>query len=99
MEFQHIARNHDMGACVPTFQERVNTTMLPVEQTSGQSLAGAQVIEYASRPQTPHLPTASEVEQTLSMMENEAHKNNMQLLKVHSGLNRDRVERLLDLLR
>ncbi|MCR5813426.1 MAG: pseudouridine synthase [Desulfovibrio sp.] len=99
MEFQHIARNHDLGACLPTFQERVNSTMLPVTEQRLDQTDVAPALYQSSRPQTPHLPSASEVEQTLSMMENEAHGNNQQLLKIHSGLNRERVERLLDLLR
>ncbi len=50
-------------------------------------------------PVTPHLPNSEEVEQTLSMMEAEAAKHNLELLRIHSGLNRERINRLLDLLR
>ncbi|MBR3664532.1 MAG: pseudouridine synthase [Desulfovibrio sp.] len=100
MEFQYIARNHDLGACMPTFQERVNSTMLPVDQSAvREGTAAAPALHQMGRPQTPHLPSASEVEQTLSMMETEAQNKNLQLLKVHSGLNKERVDRLLNLLR
>lgn len=99
MNLDFIPRNNDLGACVPTFQERVNT-MLPCEQhVALDNAQAAQALDGLKHPITPHMPSSVEVEQTLSMMETEAQNQNIELLRIHSGLNRERVIRLLELLR
>ncbi|MBO4369463.1 MAG: pseudouridine synthase [Desulfovibrio sp.] len=99
MQLDFIPRNNDLGACVPTFQERVNG-MLPAEHpiTLTESSEVAQEISLPRTPLSPHYLSSSEVDEALCMMEEEAQKQNMELLRIHSGLNRDRIMRLLDLL-
>ena len=92
MEIQFRSRNHDMGAIFPTFQERVNA-MLPAD--AGTSAAPA-IEEKAVV--TPHMPTSEEIQQTLAQVEQEAARQGDELIQMHSGLNAQRVARLLDLL-
>ena len=93
MELQFRSRNHDMGAFVPTFQERVNS-MLPAEATSA-----APELEIKSKAgMTPHIPTNDEIQQTLAEVEREAAQQSDELIQIHSGLNEQRVARLLGLL-
>ncbi len=92
MDLKMMPRNNDLGVCVPTQQERMN------QGHGGESVA-AEELSLRNGPVTPHLPNSAEVEATLSMMEAEAEKHNMELLRIHSGLNKERIARLLDLLR
>lgn len=91
MELQFRSRNHDMGAFLPTFQERVNS-MLPAEQ------AAPELEKVEKKNMTPHFPTNDEVAETLAQVEREAEQRNQELVQVHSGLNKQRVARLLGLL-
>ncbi|MBQ7456839.1 MAG: pseudouridine synthase [Desulfovibrio sp.] len=90
MKLVTMPRNNDLGTCISTVHEQANAL---------HETVAAQVLPEAKGPVTPHLPNSQEVEQTLSMMEAEAEKHNMELLRIHSGLNRERIARLLDLLR
>lgn len=93
MEIQFRSRNHDMGAVLPTFQERVNS-MLPVDDAQ---TSAAPALE-TERLVTPHMPGPDEVRQTLEQVEREANAQSEELINMHSGLNARRVARLLDLL-
>ncbi len=94
MELQFLSRNHDIGAYFPTFQERVNS-MLPAQQAA----SAAPALEPEDSPaMTPHLPTNEEVQQTLAQVEQEAAQQSDELIQLHSGLNEQRVARLLGLL-
>ena len=102
MEMEFRARNHDMGIFFPTFQERVNN-MLPVTEAATAccdegSAALALEPVHAVLPATPHVPDADEVQQTLSMIEEQAQAESLEIMQVHSGLNEQRVARLLGLL-
>ena len=92
MEKSFRYRNNDLGVCIPTHQERMNS------MHSAENAAQAQALEVSNRPVTPHMPSATEVEQTLTMVETEAQSQNVELLQVHSGLDKERVARLLALL-
>lgn len=94
MDTQFLSRNHDMGIMFPTFQERVNS-MLPVDS----SAQAAPVLENdIKKGMTPHYPTQEEITQTLAEVEREATEQGEELLQMHSGLNEQRVARLLGLL-
>lgn len=93
MEIQFRSRNHDMGTFFPTFQERVNS-MLPAD-----SACAAPELETEDKSRiTPHFPTNEEVQQTLAQVEQEAAAQSEELIQAHSGLNEQRVARLLGLL-
>lgn len=95
MDIQFRSRNQDMGAYFPTFQERVNS-MLPADKTAASA---APALEPEDRmATTPHLPTEDEIMQTLAQVEQEAANQSEQLIQIHSGLNEQRVARLLGLL-
>lgn len=91
METQFRSRNHDMGTFFPTFQERVNS-MVPAAQ------AAPELKPEDKAAMTPHFPTNDEVMQTIMQVEQEAANQSAELIQVHSGLNQDRVARLLGLL-
>lgn len=93
MEIQYRSRNHDMGAFFPTFQERVNS-MLPADSAAQ---AAPEIAEDKSM-MTPHFPTNEEVIETLAQVEQEAASRSQELIQAHSGLNEQRVSRLLGLL-
>lgn len=94
MELQFRNRNNDMGAFMPTFQERVNS-MLPADQAT----SAAPKLEARSKiGMTPHYPTNEEVTETLAQVEREAVAQREELLQAHNGLNEERVARLLGLL-
>lgn len=94
METQFRSRNHDIGMVFPTFQERVNS-MLPAESNA----QAAPVLEEDHKiGMTPHYPTQEEISQTLAEVEREATEQGNELLQMHSGLNEQRVARLLGLL-
>lgn len=94
MELQFRSRNHDMGNIFPTFQERVNN-MMPVEQAT----SAAPQLNLSSREgMTPHYPNEDEVAMTLAQVEQEAAQQRDDLIQIHSGLNEERVARLLGLL-
>ena len=93
MELQFRSRNHDLGSYFPTFQERVNS-MLPAQSSSE---VAAEAIERV-KPEAPHFLTNEEVSQTLAQVEAEAAQQSEELIQIHSGLNEQRVARLLGLL-
>lgn len=93
MDIQFRSRNHDLGTIFPTFQERVNS-MLPATDTQ---TSAAPLLEE-EQVTTPHMPTNEEIQQTLAQVEQEAQQQSDQLIQIHSGLNAQRVARLLDLL-
>lgn len=99
MELQFRSRNHDLGAFFPTFQERVNT-MLPAENRAAAAASSAapvlDTVEKAAI--TPHYPNTEEVRMTLARVEEEAALQSEELVQAHSGLNEQRVARLLGLL-
>ncbi|MBQ9536411.1 MAG: pseudouridine synthase [Desulfovibrionaceae bacterium] len=89
MEMEFRPRNNDFGVCVLTTQEKANTQR-----------AGSEALAYdrPKHPLTPHVPSSTEVEQTLTQMETEAQAQNAELLRLHAGLDKERVSRLLSLL-
>lgn len=99
MELEFRYRNHDMGAYLPTFQERVNA-MLPTAALQNHEMNAAPAIEphVDSQPVTPHMPNLDEVRQTMAQVEEEALLQSRELMELHSGLNEQRVARLLGLL-
>lgn len=94
MELQFRSRNHDMGAFFPTFQERVNS-MLPAE---GAPQTAPELKPVVKEGMTPHYPTNEEIAQTLAQVEQEATQKREELIQMHSGLNEERVARLLGML-
>lgn len=94
MEMEIRRRNNDVGLCVPTFQERVNT-MLPA---NGPSSSAAEELSPSRELMTPHMPNSGEVAETMRLMEEEAIKQSKEIVEMHSGLNELRVKRLLGLL-
>lgn len=99
MEVQFRSRNHDLGAFFPTFQERVNA-MLPVENRAAEAASSAApaLDTVEDLPITPHYPDNEEVRLTLARVEEEAVLQSEELVQAHSGLNEQRVARLLGLL-
>lgn len=108
MELEFRFRNNDMGPIFPTFQERVNT-MLPVNRAEAAPAAPAQPEGGAfeasaapalerSLPGTPHMLNSEEMRQALAQVEAEAEQHSQELIQAHSGLNEQRVARLLGLL-
>lgn len=98
MEMQFRSRNHDLGAFVPTFQERVNT-MLPAGYGAATASSAAPALDALEEmPITPHFLNNEEVQQTLARMEEQAMLQSEDLAQVHAGLNEERVARLLGLL-
>ena len=102
MELEFRFRNNDLGSYFPTFQERVNA-MLPASPAEN-AVATAEAAAPALPSQedralvTPHLPGMEEVSQTLAQVEEKASLQSQELIQVHSGLNEQRVARLLGLL-
>lgn len=102
MELEFRFRNNDLGPHFPTFQERVNTMLpaRPAETVGAAAEAAAPALpspeEHA--PVTPHLPGMEEISQTLAQVEEKASLQSQELIQVHSGLNKQRVARLLGLL-
>ncbi|MEE0814804.1 MAG: pseudouridine synthase [Desulfovibrio fairfieldensis] len=102
MELEFRFRNNDLGPHFPTFQERVNA-MLPARPAEPEGIsaeAAAPVLPTLekSAPLTPHMPNSEEVRQTLAQVEEEAVLQSRELIQAHSGLNEQRVARLLGLL-
>lgn len=94
MELQFRSRNHDIGAFFPTFQERVNS-MLPAEQATS---AAEEIALQPKNSVTPHYPTNEEISETLAQVELDAARHSEELIQMHSGLNEERVARLLGML-
>lgn len=90
METKYRFRNNDLGHSFPTSQERAS------------SLSAAQAApKIAPQPaiaRTPHTLNNEELRQTMAMVEEEAASRNAELIQLHSGLNEQRVARLLGLL-
>ena len=108
MELEFRFRNNDLGPVFPTFQERVNA-MLPANRAeSAPSAPGAPSGDEAGTaaapeleqnvPGTPHMLNSDEMRQALAQVEQEAAQHSQELIQVHSGLNEQRVARLLGLL-
>lgn len=93
MDIQFRSRNHDIGAYFPTFQERVNS-MLPAEGAA----AAPELAPQDKAAMTPHMPSNEEIMETLAQVEQQAAAQSQELIQVHSGLNEQRVARLLGLL-
>ena len=90
METKYRFRNNDLGPSFPTSQERASSMM------SAQAAPKLSPISPMSR--TPHTLNSEELRQTMAMVEEEAASRNAELIQMHSGLNAQRVARLLDLL-
>jgi hypothetical protein len=102
MDMELRIRNNDRGFFSPTFQERINST-LPVAESPAnigvaQTNCAAPALTGERTPTTPHFLNNSEVQATLSRIEEEAHQQSMEIVALHSGLNELRVARLLGLL-
>ena len=95
MELEFRFRNNDLGPVFPTFQERVNA-MLPASHADAASSA-APAIEVPAVA-TPHMLNNEEMTQALAQVEEEAAQHSQELMQAHSGLNEQRVARLLGLL-
>lgn len=67
--------------------------MLPVSENQ----AAAPAYD-AEKPLTPHFPSNDEINMTLAQVEEEALQQSNELIQLHSGLNEQRVARLLGLL-
>ena len=99
MELQFRSRNHDLGAFFPTFQERVNTMLQAENRAAAAASSAAPALDTLEQaPVTPHYPTGDEVQMTLARVEEEAVLQSEELVQAHSGLNEQRVARLLGLL-
>ena len=107
MELEFRFRNNDLGPVFPTFQERVNA-MLPVNRAESTpaapaapaddaAVSAAPVLEQTV-PGTPHMLNSDEMRQALAQVEQEAVQHSQELIQEHSGLNEQRVARLLGLL-
>lgn len=108
MELEFRTRNNDMGSVFPTFQERVNT-MLPVDRAGGMRVASGvrtgSLDEGSAAPVlepkplgTPHMLNTQEMQDALAQVEQEAIQHGNELIQAHSGLNEQRIARLLGLL-
>lgn len=91
MDMQIRFRNNDLGPYMPTRQERMNSMM-----SSGQAASAAEELQPAV--ETPHMLNNDELQATLQQVEAQARQQNAELLQAHSGLNEQRVARLLGLL-
>jgi len=95
VELEFRFRNNDMGPLFPTFQERVNA-MLPASHADAASSAAPSLETPAA--ETPHMLNNEEMTQALAQVEEEAAQHSQEMLQAHSGLNEQRVARLLGLL-
>lgn len=95
MDIQFCSRNHDMGTYFPTFQERVNS-MLPADHAVSSAAPALEPEDKSLM--TPHMPTDEEIRRTIAQVEEQAASQSEQLMQIHSGLNEQRVARLLGLL-
>ncbi|MDR1857083.1 MAG: pseudouridine synthase [Desulfovibrio sp.] len=91
MDFEIRFRNNDLAPQFPTFQERVNA-MLPTQQAKPATAAQTQ------RASAPGPMDPEDAAQTLAQVEASATQQGEDMLQVHSGLNAQRVARLLGLL-
>lgn len=98
MELEFRYRNNDLGAYIPTSQERLNTMSSVSSVATPMNAAPAIEAADASGPITPHMPNMAEVRQTLAQVEEVALQQGRELMDLHSGLNEQRVARLLGLL-
>ena len=97
MELEFRFRNNDMGMLFPTFQERVNA-MLPAQKAEAETEASAARELDPPATETPHMLNNEEMTQALAHVEEEAAQHSQELIQAHSGLNEQRVARLLGLL-
>jgi hypothetical protein len=95
MELEFSFRNNTRGPLFATFQERVNA-MLPAQHAQEAASSAAPELQE-SPPVTPHILNEEEVQGTLSLMETEARQRNEDIIQVHSGLDAQRVAKLLGL--
>ena len=94
MELQYRSRNNDLGHYFPTSQELMNS--MPDAEASAQ--AARNISRQIAAPCTPHSLNNEEIRQTMAMVEEEAAIRNEELIQMHTGLNEQRVARLLGLL-
>lgn len=92
MDMQIRFRNNDLGPYMPTRQERMNS------MTSSGQMASSAAEELQPPVETPHMLNNAELQATLQQLEAQAMQRNEELLQAHSGLNEQRVARLLGLL-
>jgi hypothetical protein len=97
VELEFRFRNNDMGMLFPTFQERVNA-MLPAQKAEAATEASAATELKPPVTDTPHMLNNEEMTQALAQVEEEAAQHSQELMQAHSGLNEQRVARLLGLL-
>ena len=108
MELEFRFRNNDLGPVFPTFQERVNS-MLPVNRAESTPAAPAAPADDEAGtsaapvldqpvPGKPNMINSDEMRQALAQVEQEAVQLSQDLIQVHTGLNEQRVARLLGLL-
>lgn len=96
MELQYRIRNNDLGHYFPTFQERMNSTPAPDAGLAAQTAMNIPARDNVAG--TPHTLNNEEIRQAMAMVEEEAAIRNEELIQMHSGLNEQRVARLLGLL-
>ena len=97
MELEFRFRNNDMGPLFPTFQERVNA-MLPAQKAEAAAATSAAHELEPPVTETPHMLNNEEMTQALAQVEDEAAQHSQEMMQAHSGLNEQRVARLLGLL-
>jgi hypothetical protein len=101
MDMELRVRNHDIGLFSPTFQERINSALQVTESPANVGIAAnscAAPVLAECPSATPRYPDSEEVRATLSRMEEEAGRQSVEIVEIHSGLNELRVARLLGLL-
>lgn len=98
MELEFRFRNNDLGPHFPTFQERSTPCCPSNRRNRIRAASSAAPALEENAPSTPHILNSEEVQQTLAQVEEEAAQQSRELIEVHSGLNEQRVARLLGLL-
>ena len=77
--------------------ENPENAALEAEKVQGAETAAAPALPPAA-PETPHMLNTAELRAALADVEAQAQAHSRELAEVHSGLNAQRVARLLDLL-
>lgn len=97
MKMEIHRRNNDVGLCVPTRQENINT-ISPALKASASAMVAEEIAPSRKELMTPHMPNNDEVQETMRLMEEEAERQSVEIVEMHAGLNELRVKRLLGLL-
>lgn len=97
MELEFRFRNNDMGPLFPTFQERVNAMLPAPKEDAAVDTSAARELEPPVT-ETPHMLNNEEMTLALAQVEDEAAQHSQEMVQAHSGLNEQRVARLLGLL-